>query len=376
MSKRILKEAATFYHNNLMNLDEHDAAWRYLKSRGIRRKTAIRFMLGSTQWLEKYALWDYLNSKGYPDSMIIRARLYQAIESETIQTFAGGRIIFPVFDEYKNVRNMTSRTLPGVISFAPHKHMPKIKYSIYDSISCEKAYGDNLFVVEGPFDRLTLEQAGLNSVCFFGTQGFKPEYAQSLAYAETIYVLPDADGKVISRNANFKSYIKMEDACSPQVPRINVIDLPNDSAEKVDPNSFFGKMNDNEVRKVMQDLVDKSVPLHKTPEYKAIREESRNSQEKKQIKLDKARDVDDLLSFPIKSVFEMLGIELREEAGLFKCRCIDPKHEDKKASMAIYPETNTWHCFSCKVSGDNIGAVSVVKGTSFIESCKILKGEL
>jgi DNA primase len=34
--------------------------------------------------------------------------------------------------------------------------------------------------------------------------------------------------------------------------------------------------------------------------------------------------------------------------------CLCPFHDDHHPSLALYPETNTFHCFACKESGDVI----------------------
>jgi len=43
--------------------------------------------------------------------------------------------------------------------------------------------------------------------------------------------------------------------------------------------------------------------------------------------------------------------------------CLCPFHNDKKPSLRIYPETNTYHCFSCDKTGD------VIQFIQDIENC-------
>ena len=39
-----------------------------------------------------------------------------------------------------------------------------------------------------------------------------------------------------------------------------------------------------------------------------------------------------------------------DKNGLLKC----PFHEDKTASLQLYLKTNTWHCFGCGATGDQV----------------------
>lgn len=51
-----------------------------------------------------------------------------------------------------------------------------------------------------------------------------------------------------------------------------------------------------------------------------------------------------------------------------------PFHTDLTSSFAIYPETNTWHCFSCGETGDNISLYQKINGVSFQEALEALAG--
>ena len=39
-----------------------------------------------------------------------------------------------------------------------------------------------------------------------------------------------------------------------------------------------------------------------------------------------------------------------DKNGLLKC----PFHADKTASLQLYMKTNTWHCFGCGATGDQV----------------------
>lgn len=47
-------------------------------------------------------------------------------------------------------------------------------------------------------------------------------------------------------------------------------------------------------------------------------------------------------------------------------------HEDSEPSLAIYPETNTYHCFGCGAHGDAINFIMEYKGMTFKECLQYL----
>jgi hypothetical protein len=285
------------------------------------------------------------------------------------------RIIFPVFDSLNNVKTFTSRLIKDSLASAipVHKHLPKHHTSIYDPTSCKSE--EVLFWVEGPFDRLTLEQAELNAVCFFGTNGFRSQYANLLNKAKTIYCIPDSEDNPIPRKANFRSYITFHNEIG-GVRKIYIISLPRSGPKKVDPNSYFRNMKDIDIRNSLMEFAQDSVLLVETEEFEEYLRAKSNSISRATIDKEKRDRLKRILSVPIHDVFtEILGVELEKFSGIFACRCIHPEHNDDTPSMRIYPKTGTFYCFGCGETGDVIGAVSIVTGLGFKESCKMIEKE-
>lgn len=367
-NKNLLKRTAIFYNRCLMEEEEDGETWKYLTSRGIRRGTAIRFLLGKTPE-DPGDLVRFLLTEGYS-----RKEFRVLISEDEIPCFKYGRIVFPIFGN-GSVMNLTSRSLPSVLTFAKHKNLRGKRWTFYDPRSVNS--NEDLFIVEGPFDRLTLEQANLRAICFLGTNGFKDEYANIIRRIKTrtVYCIPDADDNPIARKANFKTYIKIHEACSPFVPRIRILDLPNNGDSKVDPNSYFCNRPDKEIREELQDLAAQAVPLYKTVEWNQHIEHKKSKQARIERKRNIEIETDSILNLPIVEVLALFGIGCKEEGDHYRCRCINPEHEDRNPSMAVYPKTNTFYCFSCNTSGDNIGVVSLIKGTNFVDSCALLKQE-
>jgi hypothetical protein len=44
--------------------------------------------------------------------------------------------------------------------------------------------------------------------------------------------------------------------------------------------------------------------------------------------------------------------KMRRVGNTWTTNCLLPKHEDRSPSFVVYPETNSWYCFSCLRGGD------------------------
>jgi DNA primase len=69
-------------------------------------------------------------------------------------------------------------------------------------------------------------------------------------------------------------------------------------------------------------------------------------------------------AYPIENLLE----EEPSQNGKYLC----PLHTEKTASLHIYKENNTWHCFGCGEGGDSISLYRAISGCSFIEAINFL----
>jgi DNA primase len=69
---------------------------------------------------------------------------------------------------------------------------------------------------------------------------------------------------------------------------------------------------------------------------------------------------------PIEEVVARHGVQLRRSGLHLSGRC--PFHDDEHPSFVVYPETASFHCFGCRVSGDVIDFVRRADGLSFREA--------
>jgi len=74
------------------------------------------------------------------------------------------------------------------------------------------------------------------------------------------------------------------------------------------------------------------------------------------LMIEKVKQID------IVNYVECLGFKVRNN----KISCF--KHEDKTPSLCLYPKTNSFHCFSCQISGDLIKLVMEYDKINFKEA--------
>jgi len=75
----------------------------------------------------------------------------------------------------------------------------------------------------------------------------------------------------------------------------------------------------------------------------------------------------------IIAVADRLGLKLKQYGTAHKCCC--PIHNEKTASFNASPKFDTYHCFGCGTSGDQISLVMAMKRFDFIDALKWLAKE-
>ena len=73
------------------------------------------------------------------------------------------------------------------------------------------------------------------------------------------------------------------------------------------------------------------------------------------------------------SILEILDVELKKKGKYYVGSC--PFHKDNTPSFYVYPDTNSFYCFSCSQGGDVIRYVMIKNGLGFIDACKYLGGK-
>jgi len=244
--KQILKEAAIYYHNNLVQTD--NLAGKYLKNRGITPNIIKRFGLGYSK--DFSAVINHLENLGHSKQDMRSAGLIGQKADTYYDNFAY-RLVVPIIDDKGAVRGFGGRILKDE-DFAKYKNSPQ--NDIFDK--SEILFGANLvrkrkqreglpyvIIVEGYMDAIALHNAGFDmAIASMGT-------ALTARQAKEIKLLLTAPET--SPNANkFLCYISFDGDISGQKATIKsleilaaaglsvkVISLP----DKLDPDDVINK---------------------------------------------------------------------------------------------------------------------------------------
>ncbi|WP_035171813.1 DNA primase [Caldanaerobius polysaccharolyticus] len=193
---RINREAARFYYENLKSR-QGAIAYNYLKSRGIKESTIVRFGLGYSQnaW---DSLFKYLKAKGYSEEDMVRAGL--VIRGKGGTSYFDryrNRVMFPIIDGRNNVVGFGARSIDG--SAPKYLNSPDTevfnKSSVLYALNIAKrSRSDHFIVVEGYMDAISLHQAGIDyAVASLGTALTQSHVELIKRYKNSVIVAYDAD---------------------------------------------------------------------------------------------------------------------------------------------------------------------------------------
>ncbi|EOH8887009.1 toprim domain-containing protein [Campylobacter coli] len=84
-------------------------------------------------------------------------------------------------------------------------------------------------------------------------------------------------------------------------------------------------------------------------------------------------DLERLNNIPIMDVLESLGaISDRNKKNIHCFNITAHKNNDHNASLGVYENTNTCHCFACGVGGNPVNVVKIMFNGNFKEACEYL----
>ena len=197
--KELMKDAARYYHSNLMKKEEGAEARTYLAGRGITEEICTRFGLGLSLGYDQ--LQGYLRRKGYAAADLRDCGL--ATGDKLTDAFHG-RVIVPIMNGMGDVIAFGGRIYRGEQDVAKYKNSTNTV--LFDKSRCvyginfvkrEKRRGNgfkNLILVEGYMDVISLAAAGyFNVVAGMGT-ALTPQQAREIRkLTDTVYVCYDGD---------------------------------------------------------------------------------------------------------------------------------------------------------------------------------------
>jgi DNA primase len=206
---------------------------------------------------------------------------------------------------------------------------------------------ERIIICEGEFDRLVLETHGFHGITSTGGAGaFPDEWARFFFGIPEVYVCFDLD------DAGRQGALRV----ARLVQHARIVTLPAEVGEKGDLTDYFVRLGHSaadfeallkKAEPLSEERVERSLPPAPYPAlsprgYKRV-------QGAKQL----------------VGIAEVVGayVKLQPAGRILMGRC--PFHEDRRPSLAVFPLTNTYHCFACGAHGDQIAFLKAKEGLGF-----------
>lgn len=249
--KQLMRDAARYYRNNLLDENKGKEAREYLHNRSLDDETAKRYGLGLS--LDGESMVGYMRRKGYLLKDLEECGLIANTE-RPYDAFAN-RIIVPIMDSMSNVIAFGGRIYHGEKDVAKYKNSTNTALfdkgrTIYgvNFIKRDKklngiAYKE-LILVEGYMDVISLGASGIkNVVACMGTALTDGQARELSRMTENLYVCYDGDG------AGKKATIRNVDILSKFVQNVRVISLdegkdPDETVREGGAEAFLKKQKE------------------------------------------------------------------------------------------------------------------------------------
>ncbi len=240
--------AGKYFHDTLLNTDEGKSiGLAYFRSRGFRDDIIEKFCLGfaptAYDVMAKTAL-----KEGYKEEYLVKTGLIVKKENGSYYDKYHGRVIFPWFSIPGKIvgfggRVLDSRTKGVVQKYinSPESEIYHKAKELYGLYQAKKAIAkeDNVFMVEGYTDVISMHQCGIeNVVANSGTALSMDQVNLLRRFTNNITLLYDGDA------AGQKAALRGTDMLLSRGMRIKILLLPDDD----DPDSFARKHNATEFR--------------------------------------------------------------------------------------------------------------------------------
>ena len=246
--KALMKDAARYYHNNLMSKEAGAQAREYLAGRGLTEDICKRFGIGLSLGYDQMP--GYMRRKGYS---VENLRACGLVVGERISDAFAGRIIVPIMNGMGDVIAFGGRIYRGEADVAKYKNSTNTE--LFDKSRCvygvnfvkkEKRRGNafgNLILVEGYMDVISLASAGfMNAVAGMGT-ALTPQQAREIKrLTDTVYVCYDGDA------AGKKAAVRNVEPLIAEGLEVRVVSL----AEGLDPDDTVKKEGADGFRKRLE----------------------------------------------------------------------------------------------------------------------------
>lgn len=249
--KQLMRDAARYYRNNLLDEKKGNDARDYLHNRGLDDEIAKRYGLGLS--LDNESMVGYMRRKGYSLKDLEECGLVGNAQ-RPYDAFAN-RIIVPIMDSMSNVIAFGGRIYHGEKDVAKYKNSTNttlfdkgrtiygINFIKRDKKMNGVAYKE-LILVEGYMDVISLGASGIkNAVACMGTALTDGQARELSRMTENLYVCYDGDG------AGKKATIRNVDILSKFVQNVRVISLdegkdPDETVREGGAEAFLKKQKE------------------------------------------------------------------------------------------------------------------------------------
>lgn len=249
--KQLMKDAARYFRNNLLDETKGKEAREYLASRGIDDETSKRYGLGLS--LDFESMPGYLRRKGYKLQDLFDCGLINGVS--TPRDAFGNRVIVPIINGMGEVVAFGGRIYHGEKDVAKYKNSTNtllfdkgrtiygVNFVKRDKKQSGSAYGE-LILVEGYMDVISLGAVGIkNVIAGMGTALTEGQAREIKRLADTVFVCYDGD------DAGRHATVKNVDVLRAAGLNVKVISLddgkdPDETVREGGRDAFFKKMNE------------------------------------------------------------------------------------------------------------------------------------
>jgi DNA primase len=249
----INKLAAKFYFDCLSKLqgEEKNYVYKYLDERNLKKNTVVAFGIGYAPkgWNNLYSY--FMDSGLFNEHDLVEAGLLRERENNRYYDTFRGRIIFPIFNESGKVVAFGARKIydddeiAGKYINSPETPLYQKRNILYglnfaaDGIRRQ----DEVIVVEGYMDLISLHQAGITNVVASSGTAFTVEQVKLLSrYTSNVTLLFDSDAAGIKAAKSGIQLVLEENM------NLNIVTLP----EGEDPDSVISNKGADAFKKFLE----------------------------------------------------------------------------------------------------------------------------
>ena len=244
---------AEYFTKTLWDAPEGEEARAYLVERDVSRETADRFALGFAP-RELSAMRQHLNGLGIDDDRLVAAGLLvRRDETAELRPRFRDRLIFPILDQSGHTVGFGGRLLgPGEPKYLNSSESEifskgRLLYNLHRARHAIRK-AERALVVEGYFDALRLEDAGVEHVVApMGTALTDAQADLLTRYTKQVVLLYDSDA------AGQKATFRAADVLLAKGLEVRVVTLP----EGEDPDTFTRSKG----REALEGLVDNAMDV-------------------------------------------------------------------------------------------------------------------